>query len=251
MVIPDGTRELAELGSISFTFPESTKTVIYDLVLTVNGTAYKNKYELYCYPANDDVISLENISSLGEGDNQVFITNVFSSAKSLLNQGKKVLFMPNEVTESLEGFYCTDFWCYPMFKDICEWMKKPVAVGTMGLLIDTKHPALKDFPTHKYATPQWYQIVSHSRCAILDDVTDKDYRPIVQMVDNFERNHKLGILFEGKAGNGKLMVCTSKLGEISERTELKQFVKSLVTYLTSDEFAPENELDIDKIEKIF
>jgi len=251
VVIPDGTRELAELGSISFTFPESTKTVIYDLVLTVNGTAYKNKYELYCYPANDDVISLENIASLGEGDNQVFITNVFSSAKSLLNQGKKVLFMPNEVTESLEGFYCTDFWCYPMFRDICEWMKKPVAVGTMGLLIDTKHPALKDFPTHKYATPQWYQIVSHSRCAILDDVTDKDYRPIVQMVDNFERNHKLGILFEGKAGNGKLMVCTSKLGEISERTEVKQFVKSLVTYLTSDEFAPENELDIDKIEKIF
>lgn len=71
------------------------------------------------------------------------------------------------------------------------------------------------------------------------------------MVDNFERNHKLGILFEGKAGNGKLMVCTSKLGEISERTEVKQFVKSLVTYLTSDEFAPENELDIAKIEKIF
>ena len=47
------------------------------------------------------------------------------------------------------------------------------------------------------------------------------------------------------------MLCTSKLGEISERTEVKQFVKSLVTYLTSDEFAPENELDIDKIEKIF
>ena len=80
----------------------------------------------------------------------------------------------------------------------------------MGLLIDTKHPALKDFPTHKYATPQWYQIVSHSRCAILDDVTDKDYRPIVQMVDNFERNHKLGILLKEKPEMENSMVCTSK-----------------------------------------
>lgn len=249
--IPDGTTGLAELGSISFDFPQSDKTVIYDLILTIDGTAYKNKYELYCYPSNDDVIPLENIASLGEGDNQVFITNEYATAGSLLKQCKKVLFMPNEVKESLEGFYCTDFWCYPMFRDICEWMKKPVAVGTMGLLIDTKHPALKDFPSHKYATPQWYQIVSHSRCAILDDVTDKDYRPIIQMVDNFERNHKLGILFEAKVSEGKLMVCTSKLGEISDRPEIKQFVKSLVTYLTSDEFAPEKELDIEKLEKIF
>ena len=89
MVIPDGSRELAELGSISFTFPDNTKTVVYDLVLTVNGTAYKNKYELYCYPANDDVISLENIASLSEGDNQVFITNVFFKCKITSKSGQK------------------------------------------------------------------------------------------------------------------------------------------------------------------
>ena len=82
-------------------------------------------------------------------------------------------------------------------------------------------------------------------------MTDKDYRPIVQMADNFERNHKLGILFEGKAGDGKLMVCTSKLGEISESTEVKQFIKSLVNYLTSDVFTPEKELDLEKLETIF
>lgn len=249
--IPDGAKELVQLGGISFAMPETDKTAVYDLILTIDGTPYKNKYELYCYPVNDDVLSLENIASIGEGDNQVFITNEFTETKSLLKQGKKVLFMPNEVKESLEGFYCTDFWCYPMFRDICEWMKKPVAVGTMGLLIDSSHPALNDFATHRYSTPQWYKIVSHSRCAILDDVTDKDYRPIVQMADNFERNHKLGILFEGKAGDGKLMVCTSKLGEIAESTEVKQFIKSLVNYLTSDVFAPEKELDLEKLETIF
>ena len=55
--------------------PETDKTAVYDLILTIDGTPYKNKYELYCYPVNDDVLSLENIASIGEGDNQVFITN--------------------------------------------------------------------------------------------------------------------------------------------------------------------------------
>ena len=138
-----------------------------------------------------------------------------------------------------------------MFRDICEWMKKPVAVGTMGLLIQDDHPALAQFPTHRYATPQWYQIVSHSRCAILDDTTDKSYRPILQMMDNFERNHKLGILFEGRVGDGTLMVCTSRLSEISERSEVKQFTGSLLAYLLSDAFAPEQTLDMEALKKTF
>ena len=69
------------------------------------------------------------------------LTKDFYEAKELLAQGKHVLYLPEEVAESLEGFYCTDFWCYPMFRDICNWMKKPVAVGTMGLLIQKDHPA--------------------------------------------------------------------------------------------------------------
>lgn len=138
-----------------------------------------------------------------------------------------------------------------MFRDICEWMKKPVAVGTMGLLIQAGHPALKDFPTHKYSTPQWYHLVSHADCAILEDAVDSAYRPIVQMIDNFERNHKLGILFEGKAGAGKLMVCTSRLSEIAGRPEVKQFANSLLAYLTSDSFSPEDSLDLDKLRKVF
>lgn len=94
-------------------------------------------------------------------------------------------------------------------------------------------------------------MVSHSNCAILDDATEKSYRPIVQMVDNFERNHKLGLLFEGKVGTGTLMVCTMRLSEIQERSEVKQFTKSLISYMTSEEFSPEQVLDMEKLEKTF
>lgn len=242
---------LKQLGDISFPMPDQKEPVHCNLLLTIDNTSIRNQYELYLYPVISDSVDLSQVATVGSGDNIVYLTADFAQAKSLLADGRRVLYLPAEVADSLEGFYCTDFWCYPMFRDICEWMKKPVAVGTMGLLIQNEHPALKEFPSHTYATPQWYQLVSHSDCAILDDTTDKSYRPIVQMMDNFERNHKLGILFEGQVGKGKLMVCTSRLSEIPERSEVKQFTKSLLEYVTSDAFAPKQTLDMDLLVKTF
>lgn len=251
VAIPDNAFGLVELGRVDITLPENSEAVVYTLTLTVPDTKMKNTYELYSYPATKSSLGLNAVSNIQQNGVHLFLTQDFEEAASLLQQGKRVLYLPNEVAEGLEGFYCTDFWCYPMFRDICEWMKKPVAVGTMGLLIKNEHPALKDFPTHKYSTPQWYQIVSNADCAILDDATDKSYRPIVQMIDNFERNHKLGILFEGKVGDGSLMICTSRLSKIGDRPEVKQFTKSLLDYLTSEAFAPTDTLDMEKLRKVF
>jgi len=251
IAIPDNAFGLVQLGNAEIALPVNKDAVVYTLTLSVSGTRMKNSYELYSYPPSKSSLDLKAISNIRQNGVHLFLTQDFEEAASLLKQGKRVLYLPNEVAESIEGFYCTDFWCYPMFRDICEWMKKPVAVGTMGLLIQKEHPALKGFPSHKYSTPQWYQIVSHANCAILEDATDKAYRPIVQMVDNFERNHKLGILFEGKVGDGCLMICTSRLSEIANRVEVRQFTKSLLDYLTSDAFAPENKFDIEKLKKVF
>ncbi len=249
VAIPDHLHGLAQLGTISFTCPSCTEPGMYTLNLTVEGTTMHNHYELYLYPDQAAIdLSAPVIRANGY---EVSLTCDFTQAKNLLAEGKRVLYLPNEVPESLEGFYCTDFWCYPMFRDICNWMKKPVAVGTMGLLINENHPALTEFPSHTYATPQWYSIVSHSRCAILDDSTAASYRPIVQMIDNFDRNHKLAILMEGKVGNGSLMICTSRLSEIMERSEVRQFATSLLHYLTSDAFVPAQELDMDKLATTF
>ncbi|HEX3023398.1 MAG TPA: beta-glucuronidase, partial [Lachnospiraceae bacterium] len=96
------------------------------------------------------------------------------------------------------------------------------------------------------ATPQWYHIVSHADMAILDE-TDHSYRPIVQMIDNIERNHKLGLLFEAKIGNGSLMVCTSRLYEVWEQIEVKHFAESIIKYMVSEDYAPKNELTIEEL----
>ena len=273
--LPSDILGLVELEDISIPVPAINDATTAVLSLFIEGTGISNEYELYLYPADNDHLDLANVASVGEGAEKTYITNDFDQAEAMLAEGKRVLYLPKETAESLKGFYCTEFWCYPMFRDICEWMKKPVAVGTMGLLIQNEHPALKQFPSHTYATPQWYQLVSHCDCAILDDTTDKSYRPIVQMMDNFDRNHKLGILFEGQVGTGSLMICTIRLSELVNLTEptrddaitavgeiishrdvthlpeVDQFIKSLISYVSSDAFRPEQTLDMKKLRKTF
>ncbi|WP_340007866.1 hypothetical protein MHH52_08345 [Paenibacillus sp. FSL K6-0276] len=78
-------------------------------------------------------------------------------------------------------------------------------VGTMGLVIDKDHPLFANFPSDEFSTYPWWNIVSISKSIIMDGV-GKDWSPIVQSIDNFERNHKLGLLFECRVGKGKLLI---------------------------------------------
>lgn len=114
--------------------------------------------------------------------------------------------------------------------------------GTQGFLCDPKHPALAGFPTEFHSNWQWWQIVKHSRPIILDE-TPADYRPILHVIDNFARNHKLGLLFETKVGKGKLLACASDLPALQDHPEARQLLYSLLRYVDSPAFAPKAELD--------
>jgi len=141
----------------------------------------------------------------------VLVTNCLDEAtlKFLTDGGKVLLFSPNNDTKhSVGGAFPTDFWCWPMFAKGAISQGLEPAPGTQGFLCDPKHPALAEFPTEFHSNWQWWQIVKHSRPIILD-ATPADYRPIIHVIDNFARNHKLGLLFEAKVGRGKLLVCAS------------------------------------------
>ncbi|MBR1593005.1 MAG: beta-glucuronidase [Ruminococcus sp.] len=229
--IPRLGQGLSRVGEIEFTVPFSGLNDIDMRLMTRDGGLTDkplavNYYELWAYPEKNKTDT-----------DGIFIENNVTRAKKLLSRGEKVLYIPDSLPESVKGFYCTDFWCYPMFRSISESMGREIPVGTLGLLIDNNHPALSRFECRSYSTPQWYNIISHADNAILDK-TPENFRPIVQTVDNFERNHKLGILYETKYGRGKLMVCTSRLHEISDQPEVKAFFNSIIEYMRSDKFNP-------------
>jgi len=78
----------------------------------------------------------------------------------------------------------------------------------------------------------------------------KDYKPIVQVIDNIERNHKLGLVMEWKVGAGKLLVCMSDLEKASEYPEGRAFYESVLDYMQSPEFAPTSEITMDELRRV-
>jgi hypothetical protein len=123
------------------------------------------------------------------------------------------------------------------------------APGTQGFLCDPNHPALAEFPTEFHSNWQWWHIVKHARPIILDE-TPADYRPIIHVVDNFARNHKLGLLFETKVGRGKLLVCASDLPALQDHPEARQLMHSLLRYVASPAFTPQPELEAGLLRKL-
>ncbi|MBE3085356.1 MAG: glycoside hydrolase, partial [Bacteroidetes bacterium] len=85
---------------------------------------------------------------------------------------------------------------------------------------------------------------------ILDN-TPKDYRPLVQVVDNIERNHKLGLIFEFAVGKGKLLVCMSNLKAIQDKPEGRQLYNSILQYISSDKFNPAQALTQTELVELF
>ncbi len=196
----------------------------FEMSLNIPDTDIKNNYTFYSFPDADIKITDEGIRSGGK-----LIRFVYSEEEALnaLKNGEKTIYIPS-AEGKLPGTYCTDFWCYPMFSSISESMGRPLPVGTLGCLIDDKHPILKDFKSDYYTTPQWYEPISHCHCEVL---TGTDIEPIVQMIDNPHRADKLGIIFEKETEAGKILVSTIRFAEIKDIPEAKWLARGLFEYL--------------------
>ena len=204
-----------------------------DLRLSARTAGYEgvNSWPIWVYPA-DNQPDRSGITIVRKLDN---------AALKALEAGKKVLLMPSNTTGTVGGLFQTDYWNYRMFKQICESNGKPVSPGTLGILTDPAHPLFREFPTEEHTDWQWFPVLKASRPMILDAL--RGYKPIVQVIDNVERNHRLGLVFEFAAGKGKLLVCCSDLESVLDYPEGRQFYKAVLDYMRSDDFQPSVELD--------
>ena len=186
--VTPGARQGRLTDAVSVTFPaECYRDAMQEritgltVVLTLeDGT--RNHYPIWLIPRVDIRITREGIEKEGR-----MVAFVSAEEKA---DGAAIVVPSAE--GQLPAEYCTDFWCYPMFRSISESMGKPVPVGTMGLSIDTASPLLKRFAQEDYTTPAWYAILQTAHVQRLP----ADIRPAVQMIDNTERCARLGILYQ-------------------------------------------------------
>ena len=125
-----------------------------------------------------------------------------------------------------------------------------ILAGTLGILTNPEHPVFSDFPTEFHTNWQWYPIIKHSYPLILDGMP-KEYRPIVQVIDNVERNHKLGLLIELNVEGGKLLLCMSDLDAVRNTPEGLQFYAGLLEYMNSSDFKPSTSLSAESFKNLF
>lgn len=234
---------LTDLGIISVDLNEFDHTQRLNLSLRLSDTEYSNTYPVWVYPSPKDPLPETNI---------VIAESIDDDILNKLKSGAKVLLFPKKEDvehNSVGGLFPPNFWNYEMFKGISISNDKPYSAGTLGLLMDPEHPLFDSFPTEFHTNWQWFSMVKASNPLILDE-TDSEYRPIVQVVDNLQRNHKLGFIFEFKAGKGKLLVCMSRLPEILDKPEAKQLYRSILNYMNSDDFNPQYEIEPGELKQL-
>lgn len=217
-----------------------------DLTFNLRGIDVPQKLSVNLF-INDDIKNSWNIwvyphhNILMNSTEEVLYTREFNEqAKQYLSQGKKVVFcpMPNKVKGRKSTFH-NHFWNPIMF----AWHPK-----TIGCLIHENHPVFDHFVTDYHTDWQWWDILENAKVIEMQNTPD-ELRPFIQVIDSYDNNEKLGIGFEAKAGNGKLLVLalnTEK--DMESRPATRQLLKSIDMYVNSDKFNPEITISEDFIQ---
>jgi hypothetical protein len=202
------------------------------LKLTLFLDEIENSWPLYVYVKNEETTR-----------ETVLYTRKWEEAKEALLSGGRVVYSP----------YLSDldFDCPPLSIRPVFWNSQmgPGWCRSLGLMMNPHHPIFRMFPTEEHGGWQWEDILSNSRGFLLDGMPE-GFEPVIRGIDDWNRNLSLGLLMEGKVGNGKLLLVTACLeGTFEERPEAHSFKEALLSYAASNEFAPEAELPLSSIEE--
>lgn len=227
ILVPEGSG-LVDGGIISLKMPKVASPVKKTLKIAASGGKPSNSYDFWIYPSN--VKPIDNVR----------VTDNMTEVLILLEQGERVLLCPDSATvakASLGGLFTPDFWNYRMYRSICDEMNLAPSPGTLGLFVNASHPAFKKFPTDTHTDWQWYPIVSNSRPLIIDRLP-KDFDPLIEVIDNVERNFRLSLMLECNVGKGKLILLSVDKDKIMESPEGRWLMQSAMEYLSGKEFKP-------------
>jgi beta-galactosidase len=187
---------------------------------------FTNDWTFWLYPAQ--------VSGTASPD--VSVTGSWNDAEKKLAAGGKVLFLPRSAD--------LDWWSPPLARVPVFWnaLMGPTWSRMLGLWCDVNHPALAEFPTAAHCDWQWTELLRNTRAVNLDRLP-RPLQPIVQAIDDWNRNYKLGVIFECRVGTGKLMVCSIDLSaNLDSRPGAMQLRNSLLDYMAGEKFQPQTEV---------
>ena len=218
-----------ELGRIEQPLDKAEAPCKLVVTVSVKGTEYSNSWDIWVYPAAVET---------GTPDGVIIADCLDDEVAAALKSGGKVLLMPplSAIDSDIPAGFTSIFWN-------TAWTHRQPP-HTLGILCDPEHPALARFPTEFHSNWQWWDLVTKSRFMILNDLAP-EIRPIVQVIDDWNTNRRLGLLLEAKVGGGRLLVCSMDLrSNLEGRPVARQMLRSLLRYMAGPRFSPGHSVDI-------
>lgn len=202
------------------------------LKISLPGKGIENTWNIWVYPKQ---------KKIDEGSIKILSGSQIDELEKYLLQNEKVLLLldKEDLKNARESCFATIFW-----NSLFKWPQKS---HTLGIYCNPEHPAFSKFPTENHSDWQWWDIAMNANAVNLNSFP-KDYEPIINVIDSYHLNNKLSYLFECKIGEGKLLVSTIDLiNNLEKRPASNQLKKSILDYMNSDLFNPQQKLNIDLI----
>jgi hypothetical protein len=224
------------LGRIEAPLARLPAPAAYKLVVGLTGTAFENDWNFWVYPASVDAPAAP----------EVLVTSDWTEAEAKLAAGGRVVFTPSAA--NLDPTRSPPMKRVPVFWNIQMTVRPPRNAAPrfdamMGLLVDPAHPALAKFPSTEACDWQWTPLVDNVRSVNLTDAP-RALKPIVAAIDDWNRNWRLGVIFECAVGPGRLLVSAIPLDRATPGAA--QLRRSLLDYAASEKFAPAAQLTVDE-----
>ena len=223
------------LGSIRLNLVGLAAAERYRLVVGLSGTTFENDWDIWVYP---DQINLAQPDSV-----QVCAT-LDAAARATLEAGGTVLLMPaaGSLKSPVVMGFSSIFWN-------TAWTGNQPP-HTLGILVDPNHPLFEHFPSEYHSNWQWWEPLQLGTALVLDDLP-ADLRPIIQPIDTWFENRRLGVLLEARVGAGKLLLTSLDLtSDQEDRPAARQLLASVYAYLASPHFNPQVELSLSQVESL-
>jgi hypothetical protein len=240
------------LGEVALPLADVRSPQKLNLAVSIEGTPYANDWNFWVYPGEETkALTLTLFQGERGPDTGVCEVGSLAEALPLLEKGGKVLLVPR--ADSVRGDrygkvpagFSSIFWN-------TAWTRRQPP-HTLGILCDPRHPALAGFPTDSHSDWQWWEVIHGSQIMILDGLPP-ELRPIVQVIDDWVTNRRLGLVFEARlsGSEGKLLVCGADLrSELSSRPVAGQLRRSLLDYVRSPAFDPKHEVTAAQLAGLF
>ena len=203
------------------------------------GNLGRNDWEFWVYPR----------SAPDADTSDIIITDQLTSRiERKLKAGARVLLtLDGRIRDDKGGDIAAGF--SPVFWNT-EWTcgQEP---HTMGLLIKPEHPLFNQFPTEFHTNWQWWDILHGIQPMNLGDFP-RELTPSIQMIDTWSEARKLGLLFEGRIGEGRLIVTSIDFDrDLDQRLGARQLRRSLLEYMNSEVFQPTVELKAEAVRSLY